>query len=251
MMKSEFLCVCAVVSAFAAFAKMTEEERQALRGQRRAFAERIYRQNGGDAIKPAKGYVAIVDRQSRVAPEVIDAAIRSLAEQTQFAFKRVTVDEKTAAMTIRLVDTVGKPPMVVAPEEGWAEVNIASLADGLKGNALAKFLPERTKKMIARAYVLAAGAGSAYPENLMDIVTVRDLDYRDCALPVDAIARAQAHALARGMAQYEKTTYRQACSEGWAPAPTNDIQKAVWDEIHEIPSKPIKIEFNEKRDKGK
>jgi hypothetical protein len=27
------------------------------------------------------------------------------------------------------------------------------------------------------------------------------------------------------------TTYRNAVMEGWAPAPTNDIQRAVWDAV--------------------
>jgi len=25
--------------------------------------------------------------------------------------------------------------------------------------------------------------------------------------------------------------YRKACEEGWAPMPTNAIQKAIWDEV--------------------
>jgi len=37
---------------------------------------------------------------------------------------------------------------------------------------------------------------------------------------------------------------REACQEGWAPAPTNDIQKAIWNEVRQLPAKPIKIEFD-------
>ena len=44
-------------------------------------------------------------------------------------------------------------------------------------------------------------------------------------------------------------TYRQACQEGWAPAPKNDEQKAIWNQVHAIPDKPIKIEFDPKRGK--
>lgn len=35
----------------------------------------------------------------------------------------------------------------------------------------------------------------------------------------------------RGIPQLERTTYRLAVKEGWAPAPTNDIQRAVWDKV--------------------
>ena len=250
-MKSELIFGCAALTVVAAFAKLTEEEKQKLREERLAYDEKIYRQNGGEAVKPAKGFVAIVNGQKQVASDVLEAAAKALVNQTQFAFRVVDADTKNATMTVRVVDVAGKPPLLVAPEEGWAEINVAALASDLKDKAKAKFLPERVKKMVVRGYVLAAGAGSAYPENLMDIVTVKDLDYRELVLPVDAVARAQAHAFARGLTQYEKTTYRQACSEGWAPAPTNDIQKAIWDKVHELPTKPIKIEYNEKRDKGK
>ena len=35
------------------------------------------------------------------------------------------------------------------------------------------------------------------------------------------------HVSAGGM-----VSYRQACKEGWAPAPTNDLQRGVWNEFH-------------------
>jgi len=35
--------------------------------------------------------------------------------------------------------------------------------------------------------------------------------------------------------------------EGWAPAPTNEYQKIVWDKVHAIPQKPMKIEFDPKK----
>ena len=43
--------------------------------------------------------------------------------------------------------------------------------------------------------------------------------------------------------------YRVAVMEGWAPAPTNDIQKAVWDEVHAIPKKPVKIQYDKTKQK--
>lgn len=33
------------------------------------------------------------------------------------------------------------------------------------------------------------------------------------------------------LAKKRRTTYLQAVKEGWAPAPTNDIQRAVWDKV--------------------
>ena len=36
---------------------------------------------------------------------------------------------------------------------------------------------------------------------------------------------------------------------GWAPQPTNEVQRAIWDKVHAIPDKPLTIEFNPKKDK--
>ena len=43
--------------------------------------------------------------------------------------------------------------------------------------------------------------------------------------------------------------YRQACQEGWAPAPTNAVQRAIWNKVHQIPDSPLVIEFDPKRDR--
>ena len=34
------------------------------------------------------------------------------------------------------------------------------------------------------------------------------------------------------------------CQEGWAPPPTNEYQRAIWNDVHKIPEKPMKIDFD-------
>ena len=46
-----------------------------------------------------------------------------------------------------------------------------------------------------------------------------------------------------GVTPWKETTYKRACEEGWAPAPTNEYQKAVWDKVHAIPDQPLKIKY--------
>ena len=41
---------------------------------------------------------------------------------------------------------------------------------------------------------------------------------------------------ALGVVPAETATYRQACREGWAPAPTNDVQRAIWDRYRAAPA---------------
>lgn len=48
----------------------------------------------------------------------------------------------------------------------------------------------------------------------------------------EAFMYAPVAAKAKGIAPYVATTYRQACADGWAPAPTNEYQKAIWDSFH-------------------
>ena len=50
-----------------------------------------------------------------------------------------------------------------------------------------------------------------------------------------------------GVIPYTQTTYRKAVQQGWAPAPTNEYQKAVWDKVHAAPKNPMKIEFDPKK----
>ena len=52
-----------------------------------------------------------------------------------------------------------------------------------------------------------------------------------------------------GVSPTRKGTYEAAVKQGWAPAPTNDIQKAIWDKVHQLPTKPIQIKFDPKTDK--
>jgi hypothetical protein len=57
----------------------------------------------------------------------------------------------------------------------------------------------------------------------------------------------QRHLKAIGITKKVVKTYLDACEEGWAPAPTNDVQKAIWDKVHAAPKNPMKIEFNPKK----
>ena len=52
-----------------------------------------------------------------------------------------------------------------------------------------------------------------------------------------------------GVMPWQQTTYKRACKQGWAPAPTNDYQRIIWDKVHSTPKNPIKIEFDPKKGK--
>ena len=54
------------------------------------------------------------------------------------------------------------------------------------------------------------------------------------------------HLLAIGVTRSQTFSYRELCTQGKAPAPTNDVQRAIWEKVkadkERGPSNPIKIE---------
>ena len=139
--------------------------------------------------------------------------------------------------------------MIAAPEDGWAAINVPKLSVGLDTDAAkAKFGPSRLRKEMMRAFAYACGCGgTGFPGNTLNVATVQALDYVDEFIPNDALQNILKLSKERGMTPSVMTTYNRACQEGWAPAPTNDIQKAVWDKVHTLPQNPIKIEYDPKK----
>ncbi len=76
--------------------------------------------------------------------------------------------------------------------------------------------------------------------------TLEALDANRLMLPSpDPVMRMVNGAMARGIDTVRTDTYRRACQEGWAPAPTNDVQRAIWEQVRADkergPTKPITI----------
>ena len=150
-----------------------------------------------------------------------------------------------AAGVVAVVDEPDAPALVVAPEEGWSAVNVARLADG---GPQASVFSARLRKELWRAAAWAVGGGNSsfQPCLLRGVTTMAELD----AIPLQQPGPEpnnkmidEAHR--RGVQSVRFASYRQACIEGWAPAPTNDVQKAIWEKVQAEkergPAKPITI----------
>ena len=151
-------------------------------------------------------------------------------------------------LSLYVIDDDKMPISLVAPEGRWAFVNVARLAEG-RGEK-AQFLEARVKKECARVgCMLFGGISSTYKQNLLSFAgSAEDLDkFETDNLPVDGPMRCQRYLLSLGVKPYRLTTYRKACEEGWANPPTNDVQKAIWDKVHALPTEPIKIKPEEKK----
>ena len=199
-----------------------------------------------------RGHIAIVNRQTMIPESLFVEATEVVRERRRYDLK-LGMDEsvfKDAAIQLEIVDNTSNPaPMTVSPEIGRGMLNVAALTNDLgSAAAVRKFLPKRAKLGFLRlmCYALSVG-GSQFSGNLLSATSVRDLDSMDIFLPVDVFDKIDASAAKRGLKPEIVAEYYEACEQGWAPAPTNDFQKAIWDKVHAIPKNPMKIEFDPKK----
>ena len=219
-------------------------------------AQIVERNTGGKIISLYKTTKKIyyINAQNRVKTEVVEAARKNMETALRtpinivngsFHFSSPKIEGE---LSLYIIDDAELPLSLIAPEGRWAFVNVAHLAKG-RGEK-PQFLEARFMKETARiACMLFGGISSSYRQNLLSFVGNADyLDkFETDKLPIDGIMRCQRYLLSLGVKPYRQTTYRKACEEGWAPAPTNDVQKAIWDKVHATPKNPIRIEFDPKK----
>ena len=116
------------------------------------------------------------------------------------------------------------------PMERVAIVNMARLY-----SADARVQSDRVLAMANRSVLFVSGGvmQTGFDGVLKNIFDVSGID-RLAVKTAHPVSVQQVHLNAEeiGMAQKMHATYRVACSQGWAPAPTNDIQKSIWVEVH-------------------
>jgi len=224
-------------------------------GQQVSREDRIA-QAGGEIVKRGTftGKVSIINAQTRLDASECEKVAQLFAKETKC---NIVVDDGDGA-TIKLyvVDNPDEPIMLLAPEDRWGRVNVAKLVDDLPGEkAKQKFFAPRARKMQIKALSILMGGGSSqFPGNIMNAATMRDLDHTQENIPVDMVDNYVIYLKALGVKQAEYTTYKRACKEGWAPEPTNEVQKVIWEKVKaeqsESPSNPIRIKPGDKP-KGK
>ena len=217
---------------------------------------------GGAFLRPGSfaGKIVLANAQCALPQSDVEEVAALLTESTRFNIVAIKTSESSpeellksqnANFVILLDDRATRPSLLVAIDDHWAKVSFAHLMDDLPGeSAKKKFFVSRARKQIIRTFSLLCGGGSSqFPGNIMSAPTVRDLDVAPEAIPADKINAFTAYLTAHGMTQKEIVSYFRACHEGWAPQPTNDIQKAVWDKVHAPPSKPLKITYDKDKQK--
>ena len=223
----------------------------------------ILRKTGGFIERPGikAGQISILNGQSIVNDDAIKEVTSKLAKMVRVKvnikesnIQTLDVNLKKAFLSdganyaiFLIADNKNEETIGIFPDQKYAFVNIAALN---VDHPTPAFIKARTQKAIARAFLyLTGGASSQNDHNVMSpISTIKDLDkIANDAIPVDVVARVYKYLPLSGCNINTRVPYVLAVREGWAPAPTNEYQKAIWDKIHAMPTAPIKIKPETKK----
>ena len=235
---------------------LTPAERAQRRAARQAAREARLIADGGLVTATYDGhFLKLANGQKKVGENVFKETAQSIHSGLRFPIAYAEIPaQQTAAESfserdgavVALVSRGAKTPMlIVAPEAKWAEVNVDALAaDGID----AKKLEARVMKELWRAtvYVLGAANSSFQPCLMRDIHSLAELDAVETFAPCpEPFNKMMVSAAALKIRPVRTTTYKRACEEGWAPAPTNAVQKAIWEKVRAEkergPTSPITI----------
>ena len=187
--------------------------------------------------------IAVVNRQSILSQGEVEAIIQKCRRASRLPMR---LDAADAPVSIQLIDD-GKSnvSLTINPDSYSATVNVRALCSDGKSK---EQTTERGRKQVIRAALFVLGAGYSGSPCLAN--PVGGLAELDALNPRFLSMETMSHLNAMpklGISEIVFYTYRQACREGWAPQPTNDVQKAIWDEIHALPTEPIKIKPETKK----
>ena len=208
---------------------------------------RRLKRTGGYVVRPGsqKGKIVFYNAQKLVPAEKLDENVKMLARETKYNIvmsegEKILQNDAPDAMkklgadiAVFIVEDESSPLMsIMVPDSGFAIVNASAVCKGARNDV---FRAARLKKAMLRAFYCAAGAmNSQYPASMTSSIrTAQDLDRLLDDPPMDVFGRTVDNLTTLGVTQEERSTYLRACRAGWAPAPTNDIQKAIWDSTHQ------------------
>ena len=226
----------------------------------------VLKKTGGFVDSPAAGTaIVVVDARAKSggAPDQFATVYRDLSKMlvtvektplkegtcpVTLAAERLAAHKAAFAMVV--IDEEKYSGLMVIPEDRLVVVNAAKYKEGTDPVRR----EERVIKELWRGLGFVSGIGYAPFKNdvFQPVYTIPELD----ALEYQVMQPMNFQKMYGMMAKYgikraRHIPCRLACMEGWAAQPTNEYQKAIWEQVHKLPEKPIKIEYNEKRDKGK
>lgn len=207
---------------------------------------------GGTVRLAGKGRIAVVDCDSGVNWASMEKALESfnksfhvdVVRRKGSRFSVETAENAVALANANAVVFVGSradyPMALAASEQRWSFINVAALEKGSPN------FENRCQKMLMRGIYRALGSDTSQAPNscMSPVHSPKDLDdITDLGVAMDTYIAVNQSFESLGIVPVEYGTYREACEAGVAPMPTNEVQKAIWDKVHEMPTEPIKIKY--------
>ena len=214
--------------------------------EKAAMKQRLLERTGGMVYKAGEGKVVYVNCQKKFPTEHIRERVKAFSKTIRVNFEVVEGGVSMykvpagANAAIYIVDDPALPMSLIAVERNWGLMNVSDLGEN----------GQRFDREFVRVSILTLGAGaSQFKGNPMGTVnSPADLDkIRSDNITFDSVQSVTRNLKAIGVTESRLSSYRKACMDGWAPDPTNDFQKAVWEEVHAKPTKPMKIKFDPKK----
>ena len=233
------LIVFAAAMAIAAESAAPQTAKKPTPEERRAA---ILARTGGPIARPAKEPgICFLNLQSKVPSAEMRYAITGICSVFQMsAYVRdgKPGDEKNLkslvgkhVAVIAVVDEPGASKLLVSPDESWAKINVSALEQDKPNEYTLKL--RLNKEMWRACAFVCGGCFTESPACLLKPArTLQELDsIKGTTIGPDSFLRIHSYLVDAKCAPAGLTTYRNAVAEGWAPAPTNDIQRAVWDSV--------------------
>ena len=240
--------------------KLSVAERRA---RRQARIEARIAAEGGMVVKPNTGsYARILCGTTKVDSRQVKVVVDkfNVGLNIWFDIKDVKLDipaiefarreakrPKTGFLLV-VVDDATLPMTLSAYEEGWAIMNVRPLGMDFPPKGVYN---QRIQKQINRSFAQAAGAGLSFnkPCVMEPVFSLVDLDrIKYPVISPEVMSKVLDVCAKRDVQSIVSETYLEACRAGWAAAPTNELQKTIWERSRSLPDKPIKIKYDASRD---
>lgn len=206
--------------------------------------EAFLRNTGGIIQRGPTNSVVIINAQKKIPKAAIEPVVEAFAKdlkskvvysEAEYSFDVTTIREfirsHGGGQGIVLVENQSLPLSMIALEDGWGIVNIAPLVCDAEENMKVS----RVQKILVRVSTcLFGGVESSQKYSAMQpVFSVADLDAMPgYAVEPEILKQMTRHMQKIGAAQITPIQYIKACQEGWAPSPTNEYQKAIWERFH-------------------
>ena len=241
-----------------AFAQeLTPEEKEA---KKAAAHEKMLKATGGLIEIPGQGKIVIVNGQTKIGAEAISERVEALKKVVRVNIESTTCEKcqkgecaegcivkaiqlpEGAQAAVFIINNPELPMSLIATEAGWGILNVAGLNEG-----------KEFKTEFNRVAIMTfGGCVSQFKGSPMQTVRgTNDLNKLiGDGFTFDAVQSMMKNLQNVGVTQAKRSTYKKLCQEGTAPAPENEYQKAIFEQVKaeqsEAPSNPIRINPGQK-----